>query len=350
RRIHRMLKASMKLFSGSLLGKLAGALREVLLAGLFGTSGVVAALRAAQSATLIPVNFFTADSLSAGFLPLYSRYRKDDPHRASALFWLVVALMAIASVLILLLLFLGSPYWIKWLVPGFGPLERARTVQFVQVMGLGVPFYIAGGLFSYLEMGHNSYSLASARASLQSTGMIAGTLMAFEFHQPVMLAWGFTLAYLIFASWGLGRVMSRGWAPLPAGLSKSDFAEIGREFWRVVRPLMLLPVLLQGNIAAERAVASLLGIAASASLDYAKFITDTGVLLLAVPLGLAGLSAISQMEDSQSDSLLRGLLPGLLLATVPASVALAAHSPLVIATIYQRGQFGPEATNLTQTI
>jgi putative peptidoglycan lipid II flippase len=215
-----VLKASLKLFWGSLAGKLVGALREVLLAALFGTSGVVAALRAAQSATLIPVNFFTADSLSAGFLPLYSRYHQIDPRRAGALFWWVAGLLLLASLVVLGILLLGVSSWISLLVPGFGRDEREQTIQFVRIMGLGVPFYIAGGLFSYLEMGHGSYGLASARATLQSAGMIVGTLAAYVLQAPSLLAWGFTAAYLVFALWGGIRVVRRGWAPRPQGLSR----------------------------------------------------------------------------------------------------------------------------------
>lgn len=105
-----MLRAGMKLFSGSLVGKLAGALREMLLAYLFGTSGIVAAIRAAQSATLVPVNFFTADSLSAGFLPLYSRNLQNTPSRAVALFWWVAGLLMVMSLLTVMILYAGAPY------------------------------------------------------------------------------------------------------------------------------------------------------------------------------------------------------------------------------------------------
>lgn len=345
-----MLKASLRLFTGSLLGKLAGALREVLLAGLFGTSGVVAALRSAQSATLIPVNFFTADTLSAGFLPLYSRYHQVDRDRAAALFWWVAGLLLAASVVIVLILIVGAPYWIRLLVPGFGPAERVQTIEFVRVMGIGVPFYVAGGLFSYLEMGHGMYTLASARATLQSAGLIAGTLLGFVLHRPSLLAWGFTLAYVAYALWGLRRVVTCGWACKPKGIHYKEISAVAGEFWRVIRPLLLLPVLLQGNIAAERAVASLLGVQVSAALDYAKFITDTGVLLLAVPLGLAGLSAISKMSVDATKALLERILPPLLLITIPFSVALAMHGQLVVAAIYERGNFRQDSTALTETI
>ncbi|CAG2135776.1 lipid II flippase MurJ [Cupriavidus numazuensis] len=342
-----MLRGALKLFSGSLLGKLAGAGREMLLAAFFGTSAATAALRVAQVATLVPVNFFTADSLSAGFLPLYSRYTERGDGYAQSLFWLVSVTMSVVSVIVALFLFVGAPLWISLIAPGFDRETRTYAVLFVRVMSAGVPFYVAGGLFSYLEMANGEYKLASLRATVQSVGMIAGVLLAFILKEIVWLAWGFTLAYVFYAFWGGMRVCSRGWMSLPVSMTRLRAKDIGHEFWQVMKPLLLLPLLLQGNIVVERAVASLLGTATVAALDYARFITDTGVLLLAVPIGLAGLATIGRMSDEQLKVTLNGLMPLLLLATVPLSIALAVHSHLLVSLIYERGVFDSESTKLT---
>jgi putative peptidoglycan lipid II flippase len=74
------------------------------------------------------------------------------------------------------------------------------------------------------------------------------------------------------------------------------------------------------------------------------------VLLFAVPLGLASLSVISRMTDAECHGLVTRILPGLLLFTVPISIAVAVHSHIIIELIYQRGAFGATSTQLTQTI
>jgi len=345
-----MRRSFFQLFTGSIVGKLAGVFREVLLAGLFGTSGTVAALRTAQSATLVPVNFLTADSLAAGFLPLYTRYRETDVRRASTLFWWTGGLLTAASAITVALLTVLTEHWIRILVPGFDPRAREITADFVRIMGLGVPFYIAGGLFSYLEMGHGQYVLASTRASIQSCGLIAGTVMAYVMHMPTLLAWGFSVAYVIYAAWGFARIVSHGWLTVPKGLNRNEARGVAREFWTVVRPLVFVPFLLQGSVVTERAVASLLSTGAAAALDYAKFITDTGILLFAVPLGLASLSVIAKMNDEMTRAKLTQVLPSLLFATVPISMVLAVNSHTVIALIYQRGSFDEKSTRITEMI
>ncbi|MEG3065002.1 hypothetical protein [Acetomicrobium sp.] len=53
-----MFRAFLVLSSGSVIGKLVGFLREILMAALFGTGTHVAAYRVAQTAMLMPTEFF----------------------------------------------------------------------------------------------------------------------------------------------------------------------------------------------------------------------------------------------------------------------------------------------------
>lgn len=345
-----MFKAAGALFSGGLLGKLLGVGRELLLAALFGTTAPVGAYRIAQTATLIPINFFTSDSLNAGFIPLYTRYKKEDPTKANILFWMLQAILTILSVFITIFLFWGAPRWISILAPGLDYRSAQMAVDFVRILALGVPFYILSSLFSYLEMGNGGYKLASLRASVQSFGLIAGTLAAFWFEQPAFLSWGFTGAYILFSLWGGALLARKGLLSWPCKWLWPDVRLVSETFWQTIRPLILLPFMLQGNIAIERAVASLMGISVVASLDYAKFITETGTLLLAVPLGLAGLSALSNLNSQGVSRYLERILPILLMVTLPISAFLAVHSEIVIQLIYGRGAFNTLSVNLTKNI
>ena len=53
--------------------------------------------------------------------------------------------------------------------------------------------------------------------------------------------------------------------------------------------MLILPLILQGNITLERALASFISIDVVSGLDYARFITDTVVFILSVPIAFCGL-------------------------------------------------------------
>ena len=78
------------------------------------------------------------------------------------------------------------------------------------VMALGVPFYVSTGLGSYLELSNGGYRLVSARATVQSVGLIAGTCLAYWTDEPIFLAWGFTGAYMAMALWSQVRLRRIG--------------------------------------------------------------------------------------------------------------------------------------------
>lgn len=338
------------LFSGSLLGKVVGVVRELLLATLFGTSALVGAYRIAQTATLIPVQFFAADTLNAGFIPLYTRYAKQDKAKANTLFWILQIGLLALSLFIMGFLFWGAPWLVGILAPGLDAQTGRMAAIFVRIMVFGVPFYVVGALFSYLEMANGYYLLASLRASLQSVGLIAGTLAAFWFGQPVFLAWGFTGAYIIFSFWGAVLLLRRGLLWWPRKWLWPEVCTVLGAFWQTIRHLLLLPFMLQGNIAIERVVASLMGVSVVAALDYAKFITETGVVLLAVPLGLAGLATFSDLTPDGAQERLERMLPIVLVVNVPISIYMAVHNELVISLLYQRGAFDETSVALTKSI
>ena len=63
----------------------------------------------------------------------------------------------------------------------------------LHVMALAVPLYILGMLMAYLEMAHGRYLTASLRSTIQSVGLISGSLLAIYFKNPLFLAWGLFL-------------------------------------------------------------------------------------------------------------------------------------------------------------
>lgn len=334
-----MIRAAAKLVSGGVAGKAIGLVREVLLAAAFGTSAAVGALRVAQTAVLIPVNVLGSDSLAAAFLPLFRRFSHDDAENARTLFFAVAATLLGLSVVGTLLVVWLAPGYVGLLAPGFDSAQKALTTQFLTIMALGIPFYLAGSLFAFLELGHGVYLFTASRAGVQSVGLIAGTLAAYRFGQPALLAWGFTAAHVVLAVWGLARTTTRTMLRSLASVAWDRASGVMLAFWRTLRPLLLLPVLLQGNLALERIVASLLGVTVVPALDYARFVTETGVVLLAVPLGVAGLAELSGLSQRESRERIERVLPGLLILAVPLSTFVALHADPIVRLLYQRGAF-----------
>ena len=158
---------------------------------------------------------------------------------------------------------------------------KILTASMLRVMSLAVPLYILGMLMAYLKMAHGRYLTASLRSTIQSVGLISGSLLAIYFKNPLFLAWGFVFAYLFYLVWLLCGLYNLGLLRFKVSFSRDLAKETFMAFWCSVRPVLIVPLLIQGDIATERIVASLIGSTAIAAVDYAKCVTETVVILIA---------------------------------------------------------------------
>jgi len=318
----------------------------MVVAALYGTSTIASAYRGALSATFIPTNFFTAESLNAVFIPLYKKYEKDSKQSAINYSWIMFILLGTISFIIAYALYISASSWVSLLVPGFSSDAKDMTVYFVKIMAVGIPFYVLCSVISYYEISNNQYLMTSIRPTVQSIGLILGALLAYYYKYIGFLSWGFTGAYIFLFLQGVYNLFRKKLVYYPQ-LSYSEVKRICKDFWKAFRPLLLLPIVLQGNIIIERRIASLIDTDVIPSLDYARFITETGVVLLAFPVGLVGLSRLSGTSREHVKESLQKIIPMLLMITVPVSAYLVVHSYEIIDLLYSRGVFNENSTKVT---
>lgn len=345
-----MFRIARTLMLGGLSGKALGVARELLTAALFGTGPVAAAYRLAQAAFLIPLHGFLSDAFSAGFTPAYARSLKHDGTQARALFAGMHALVLVISAIVAAAMAMFAAHWVQVLAPGFDAETAALATQMVVLLSFTMPCYALTGLYAAEELASGGARIASARASVQSIGLIIGTLMAWWSGNALWIAGGFLAAYLALALGGFVATQARG---LPAWPRTGEWARVWPQLvpvWRAVRVLLLVPVLLQVHSVVERRVASIVSPGAVAALDYVRFLADTAVLLLAVPIGLAALGTVPVLSEAKFRELATRSARMLLYAGVPLSLVLVLHAERVVTLVFGRGAFGPESVALTTTI
>jgi putative peptidoglycan lipid II flippase len=118
----------------------------------------------------------------------------------------------------------------------------------------------------------------------------------------------------------------------------------------VMRVLIWIPVAFQVNAILERRVASLVGPDAMAAIDYARFVTDTLVILIAMPFGLAGLSTMAAMDETVFHAAKLRAIRALVYLGVPISAFLALNAGAVVALVFERGAFDASSVAATTTI
>lgn len=345
-----MFRAARTLLVGGVAGKLLGVGRELATASLYGTGPVAVAYRLAQAAFLIPMNGVLADAVSAGFTPAYARSGMEHTDRGRSVFAGMHAVVLAGSLLLAVALALLAGQWVRLLAPGFEETTAAMAGRMVAVLALGVPLYAVVSVYAAAGVAAGEPRLAAARASWQNAGVLAGTLAAWWSGEPACIAAGFVAAYALLALAGIRAARRRGLPFYPRrGEWERTFAALA-PVGRAVRLLLLVPVLIQLHLVVERRVASVVSPDAVAALDYARFLGDTALLLLAMPFAVAGLGALAPLGDERFRELAARSLRALLYAGVPLSLAAALHAEAIVRFVYERGAFGAESVAATAAI
>ena len=329
------------LVSGALFSKLLGFVREVLMAHVLGASLVADGFRGAITAILIPLAVLQNETVPAVLIPMHRDKLKDDdaPKHLAAL---TIVLTGLAIGITALIEGLGS-WWVDAIVGGFGPEGKSLTLDFVRIMALGMPASVMLNVLAAGEIALGRTRLTNIRASLLNVATLIGIALLTLTGEVQIIAWSFMLAFNVLATWALISMWREGLLDF-RGLTLADVRASGAEFLHRLKPLLALPMAEQGNIWIERLLASRLVTGAVASLDYARTLTESAVLLISQPVGLSVLSVHpTQDEKAQVEAIARPVLA----LGLPASVFLVAFAVEIVRLVFQRGAFGEEAVLLT---
>ncbi|WP_398480177.1 lipid II flippase MurJ [Tardiphaga sp.] len=329
------------LITGALASKLLGFAREIVMATVLGATLVADGFRGAITAVMLPISFLQNETVPAVMIPMHRDALKGDdaPRKLAAL---AVAATSIAMILMLGLQALGEVA-VRAIVGGFSADGRSLTLDFMRIMALGMPGSVLVNVLASGEIALGRTRLTNIRASTLNIAVLLGVALIAVTGNFRTLAWSFTLAFDGLAIWGLFSLGRDGVISF-RGLSLGDVTASAREFFVRLRPLLAIPMAEQANIWVERILASRVGTGAVASLDYARTLTESALLLISQPVGLAVLANEKPKELGEQ---IEGIARPILALSVPASAFLFMFAPDIVRLIFFRGAFNEHALILT---
>ncbi|KQV33572.1 MULTISPECIES: lipid II flippase MurJ [unclassified Rhizobium] len=390
---HSILRLIVRLMSGALLSKMLGFVREIVMALIIGTALAADSFRTAITAVLLPISFFQAETVPAILIPM----QKERLCRGAAPQGLAALTLALGgiSVLIMFATQLAAAPLVDVLVGGFSPEGKDLTVRFVEIMALAMPASVILNCLAAGEIALGRARVSNARAAMQNMSVLIG-LAAVALGAPVIvLAWAFSLSFNALTLVAILMLRREGNIDFNAARPHDIIATM-REFFRRLGPLLPLPMAEQLNIWLERLLTSRLQGGAVASLDYARTLTESFLLLISQPVGLAvlssggvggrlhfpsspqrgedarradeGVSPLAPSEPSPSSGAARHLLPAgekggqapsaqeaqartivrvVLAFSLPASAFLFLFAEDIVTVVFHRGAFGATGVMLT---
>ncbi len=341
--------------AGILLSRIAGLVRERAIAHYLGVSAFADVVRTAFRMPNVLQNLLGEGTLSASFIPVYSELleegREEEAGRVAGTIFALLVAVAGALALIGILL---APVLVSVFTPGFEGLRRELTIASIRII-----FPMAGILvLSAWALGilnsHRRFFVSYVAPVVWNAAIIA-TLVVFggdvsPSRLVIAVAWGALVGGLLQFAVQLPWVFA---LERNLRLSRVTRLEPVREAIRNAGPAILGRGVVQLSGYVDIFLASFISTGAIAFLGYAQTLYVLPVSLFGMSVAAAELPELSRARSRAGDVLrtrVEGGLTRIAVLVVPSIVGYLALGDVIVAALYQSGEFGPAETFVTYLI
>jgi putative peptidoglycan lipid II flippase len=347
----RMLADTVTVGGWTAAVKVAGAVKVILAARLFGAGD---AMDAFLVAFLLPAFFIDmlAGPIDAALIPALIELRqKQGKAAAEALYLNVLAAAGAAFVTAAVLAAALSGIVLPLLAPSFGADKLALTGRLLLVMIVVVPWSSLSATWRAVLNSEHRFAYAAAVPLITPVASIVALLGGGKRFGVIALAIA-TLAGGTFEAIASGIGVKRaGYAMVPrwAGVTAS-LRQVADQY----APLVAVTLVMTGTSLVDQAMAARLGSGSVATLNYGTRLL--GVLMVIGPtaVGTAVLPHISVGAMLSDPRALRKTLRtyglAILAVVLPATAGLMYFSEPIIRVLFQQGAFSQAATHLVSTV
>ena len=347
--------------AGILLSRIAGLVRERVIAHYLGLSAAAAAFRAALRIPNLLQNLLGEGVLSASFIPVYARLLAEGRVvEAARVARAIGALLAVVASAIAAAGVLAAGPLVALLAPGFDESTRALTVRLVQIMFPGTALLVLSAWCLGVLNSHRRFFLSYASPVLWNTALIAAAIVAgrrvagYDDDLAVGLAWGAVIgsaAQLLVQLPSVLRLV-RGRAPAAADDPSAGASAGVHDVLRAFVPVVIGRGSVQISAYVDQVIASFLGEAIVAAMFNAQTLYLLPISLFGMAISAAELpemasgvgDAAARAEHVQAR--LRDSLRRVVFLVVPSAAAFAAIGGAIIALVFETGRFGARDTEV----
>ncbi len=349
-----LLRAVATVSSMTLLSRVLGFVRDVLIARIFGAGLATDAFFVAFRAPNLLRRLFAEGAFSQAFVPVLAEYRNRHGHDATrALVDRVAGALALAVALVALLGVVTAPAIIYVSAPGFArtPERFDLTVSLLRITFPYIAFISLTALAAGILNTWSRFWVPAFTPVLLNLCFIGAALwLAPHVDPPVAaLAWAVLAGGILQLAFQVPFLARIGMLPR----LRLDFRDPGvRRILTLMGPAVFGVSVGQVSLLINTIFASFLVTGSVSWLYYADRLMEFPTGLLGVALGTVLLPSLSKHHADRSREAYSQLLDwGLrltVLLTVPAAAALAVLAVPLIATLFHHGAFGAEDVWMTR--
>ena len=341
-------RAALILMVGTVLSRILGLGREMVIAYLFGGGSAVDAFTIANHVATIIYDLLIAGTVSAALVPVFTEYASDDENRSEfgkvvSSILTVAGLFLILSVGVLeifagpLVGFMGAGFtqetqdlaltMTRWVLPG---------VFFMGLSGVVMATHYSLGRFVFPAFTSAAFNACIIFCAISLAGIM----------DVKSLVLG-----MVVGAFGMLALQLPGLRDVPLR-PRFDFSHPAvRKIFKLYAPVGLSVVVSSAALIIDRSLASRTGEGSISAMRYATTLVQFALGMVAAAISLAALPSLSQHFNRQdSEAFRRTLSGGLRMVTVfvlPAAALLLALAQPIVELLFRHGAFDAQDQDLT---
>ena len=343
-----LAKATIGLMIATLLSKILGFARELVLAAAYGASSYSDAYLIASN---IPLVIFVgiASALSTTFIPMYydihtSKGGKESLKFTNNIFNIVTSI----TILLSIVGFVFSKPIVKIFAIGFEGETLDLAVNFTKVMIWGIVFIGMRTIITAFLNSKNNFYIPGLIGIPFNIIIIVSILLSSKLNNIYLLVWGTLLGILSQFLFQLPFATKIGYKYSKYINLKEDYIE--KVIWLVV-PVFIGIAVNQINTMVDRTLASTLVEGSISALNYANKLNQFIMSLFITSISAViypRLSKLSCENDEQNfiESIVKSI-NSVTLLIIPVTVGAIVLSKPIVKILFQRGEFDSIATQMT---
>ena len=351
-----LIKSAATISGLTLLSRITGVVRDMLIARYFGATAETDAFYVAFRLPNMLRRLFAEGAFQQAFVPMLSEVREKEPEEGEKRFIdNVFTVLALAVFIVSVLGVIAAPLLVWAIAGGMSENPEAFTLAtgLTRFMFPYIAFMSLVALAAAVLNTRKKFALPAATPILLNISFILATVfLADRFAEPV---WALAVAVigggvlqLGAQVWGLSRI---GVRVRPRSVRNALHDENVRRVLTLMAPALFGVGVAQLSILINTNIASHLGHGAVTWLNYADRLMEFPTALLGVALGtvlLPGLSAAhARGDDARYNALLDHGLRLVALVGIPASIGLWLTADALVSFLFQGKSFTPEDVSQT---
>lgn len=355
-----LLRSAATVSSFTLLSRITGLIRDVLIARAFGAGPLTDAFWVAFRIPNLLRRLFAEGAFSQAFVPILGQVRStSDQNTVRQLLDRVALLLTLAVMAVTLLGVVGAPWVVSLMASGLRTAGRqAEFNAAIWMTRMMFPYIVCMSLVAFASGVLNTwsrYAIPAFTPILLNLSMIGASLfLVGKFDVPIYaLAVGVMVGGILQLAMQWSALARLGMLPrYRASLSQSWNDPVVRRILRQMLPAIVGVSVAQISLLINTNIATWLQPGSVTWLSFADRLMEFPTALLGVALGTVLLPSLSrayaQEDHDRYNALLDWGLRLVLLLGLPAALGLALFSDALVATLFHYGAFGAQDVHQTR--